>query len=104
MKTTNNELRYFGNWFDRRADSFEKSRFGAMAFMITFQSCLGSISAMYALKIDNYALLGVCAVATMGANSIFIAQSTAKWCLGGFYISVFANIFVLIYGIIALYS
>lgn len=97
----NNQESTKTNWFDRQANSFETSRFGAMAVLMTAQSCLGSVAAMFALKIDSYELLTICAVVTMASNSLFIAQSTAKWCLATFYISVVANLFVLAYGVIA---
>lgn len=87
------------NWLDHKAIQFEESRFGAMALMMTFQSCLGSAAAMLALKIDNYLLLGFVAVFTMGANAIFIALSPAKWCIGSFLASVIVSASVIILGI-----
>ena len=84
------------NWFDKQAQSFEVNRFGAMALMMTAQSCWGSVAAMYALKADNIVLLVVCAAVTMASNSAFIAQSPAKWCLGIFYTSVIANLVILL--------
>ena len=84
------------NWFDKQAQSFEVNRFGAMALMMTAQSCWGSIAAMYALQADNIALLAICAAVTMAANAAFIAQSPAKWCLVIFYTSVVANLIILL--------
>jgi hypothetical protein len=84
------------NWFDKQAQSFEVNRFGAMALMMTAQSCWGSIAAMYALQADNIALLAICAAVTMASNSAFIAQSPAKWCLVIFYTSVVANLIILL--------
>ena len=83
-------------WFDKQAQSFEVNRFGAMALMMTAQSCWGSVAAIYALKADNIVLLVVCAAVTMASNSAFIAQSPAKWCLGIFYTSVIANLVILL--------
>jgi len=94
MEINTNELT--NNWFDKLAQSFEVNRFGAMALMMTAQSCWGSIAAMYALKADNIVLLAVCAAVTMASNSAFIAQSPAKWCLGIFYTSVIANLVILL--------
>ncbi len=94
METKSEKI--INNWFDKQARSFEENRFGAMTIMMTAQSCLGSIAAMFALKIDNYVLLAICAAVTMASNSAFIAQSPAKWCLGIFYTSVVANLFVLL--------
>jgi hypothetical protein len=94
MEINTNELT--NNWFDKQAQSFEVNRFGAMALMMTAQSCWGSVAAMYALKADNIVLLVVCAAVTMASNSAFIAQSPAKWCLGIFYTSVVANLVILL--------
>ena len=94
MEINTNELT--NNWFDKQAQSFEVNRFGAMALMMTAQSCWGSIAAMYALQADNIALLAICAAVTMASNSAFIAQSPAKWCLGIFYTSVIANLVILL--------
>mgnify|MGYP003438911791 FL=1 len=94
METKSEKLT--NNWFDKQAQSFEVNRFGAMALMMTAQSCWGSVAAMYALKADNIVLLVVCAAVTMASNSAFIAQSPAKWCLGIFYTSVIANLVILL--------
>ena len=83
-------------WFDKQARQFEESRFGAMALMMTAQSCWGSIAAMYALQADNILLLAICAAVTMASNSAFIAQSPAKWCLGIFHTSIIANLIILL--------
>ena len=94
MEINTNELT--NNWFDKQAQSFEVNRFGAMALMMTAQSCWGSVAAIYALKADNIFLLAICAAVTMASNSAFIAQSPAKWCLGIFYTSVIANLVILL--------
>ncbi len=94
MEINTNELT--NNWFDKQAQSFEVNRFGAMALMMTAQSCWGSVAAIYALKADNIVLLVVCAAVTMASNSAFIAQSPAKWCLGIFYTSAIANLVILL--------
>lgn len=84
------------NWFKKQMEHFERSRFGAMSAMLTAQSCFGSVAAMYSLKNNNFVMLGICAFATMASNGAFIAQVSAKWCLILFYLSVFANLAVLI--------
>ncbi len=66
------------HFIDRQAANFEENRFGAMALMITFQSCYGSIAAMYALKQDSIAILFICACVTMASNATFISQSPGK--------------------------
>lgn len=76
--------------------SFEEDRFAAMTILITFQSCLGSVAAYYALVNDAFVGLYVAAVVTMAANSAFIAQAPAKWCLAIFYTSVIANALVIL--------
>ena len=40
MEINTNELT--NNWFDKQAQSFEVNRFGAMALMMTAQSCCNS--------------------------------------------------------------
>jgi hypothetical protein len=82
--------------FNNQLALFEQYRFGAMAAMITFQSLLGSIAAMYSLNPQNLILLSICCVLTMGSNSAFIAQSPAKWCLVIFYASIIANTLIII--------
>lgn len=84
------------NWFQKQITSFERSRFGAMAALLTAQSCFGSIAAMYSLKTQSYILLAICANITMASNGAFIAQVSAKWCLILFYLSVFINLGILI--------
>ena len=79
-------------WFALQAEKFEATGFGMMAMYITIQSCLGSIACMYILQ-NNASVfyLALCAAITMGCNAVFIAQGTAKWCIGAFYLSVLAN-------------
>jgi hypothetical protein len=79
-------------WFNKQAKKFEESRFGWMTAYMTIQSCVGSIAAAYLLQ--NHAsdiMLAICAVLTMAANAVFIAQGPAKWCLSIFYMSVVIN-------------
>lgn len=92
------------NFFDRQLARFEEFRFGAMTFMLTFQSCYGSIAAMYALKIDSTLALAISAMVTMASNAMFIAQGTAKWCLGIFYLSIITNTLILITSVLFLYA
>ena len=86
-------------WLDRQAAAFEFNRFALMAILITFQSCLGSITAMLSLQQDNYFTLAVIAAVTMGANAVFIAQGSAKMCMIFFYATVIINL-VLLLGLI----
>ena len=83
-------------WFDRQADQFETYRFGAMAMMMIFQSCFGSIAAMMVLDLENVVPLAFTVMFTMGANAVCIAQSPAKWCLGSFYASLTVNLIILV--------
>jgi len=78
-------------WFQTNVDNFEKSRFAMMTILMTAQSCLGSIAAMYSLMNTNYILLGICAFITMASNSVFIAQMSGAWCLRIFAMSVMIN-------------
>lgn len=90
-------------WFDKQAADFEISRFGAMTLMITLQSCLGSIAAMYTLATNSFIALGIVAFVTMASNAAFISQVSAKWCLRFFYLSIFVNCLVLVYTFIIQY-
>ncbi len=92
MKGQTNKI----NWFNNQAAKFEESRYGAMAIMLTFQSCLGSVAAMFAVKQDSYLLLSFCAVFTMGANAALIALAPPKWCLTAFYSSVIISSLVIL--------
>ncbi len=74
---------------------YEKNRFGAMTLMMTFQSCLGSVAAMYTFVTNNMTQLAIIASITMASNAVFIAQAPAKWCLYTFLVSVLTN-FILI--------
>jgi hypothetical protein len=79
-------------WFNRQVTKFEQTRFGWMAIYITIQSCLGSIAVAYILQ--NHAsdlMLAICAMLTMAANAIFIAQAPGKWCLAIFYLCLIVN-------------
>jgi len=87
-------------WFSKQAQSFEDARFGWMAFMITAQSCLGSIACGYILQ--NHAsivMLGICAAITMGCNALLIALASPKVCLIGFYLSIVLNTFFILVNI-----
>jgi len=90
------------NWFDRQALQFEESRFAAMTILLTLQSCIGSIAVMFALQHDAVVQLCLSAAVTMGANSLFIAQGPAKWCLGSFYISIIVNLIIIFFNVLVL--
>lgn len=95
-KTANTEIAMSGNfltrWFHRQEEAFEETRFGRMVIYLTFQSCVGSIAAMLAIKshAGDWALITAAAI-TMWSNSMFIAQASAKWCLIIFYLSLLIN-------------
>lgn len=79
-------------WLDRQAGQFEKTRFGMMAIYITIQSCLGAIAAMYVLQNHaNILFVATAAALAMAGNAVFIAQGSAKLCLGMFYLNVIGN-------------
>lgn len=80
------------NWILNHAAQFEEDRFAAMTIMLTFQSCLGSLAAYYALQSDAVFSLYLCAMVTMAANAAFLAQASAKYCLAIFYASVLTNL------------
>lgn len=82
--------------FNDYLEFFEKNRFGAMTLMMTFQSCFGSIAAMYTFITNNMVQLALIAVVTMASNAAFIAQASAKWCLSIFAVSVLTNLLLII--------
>ncbi len=89
------------NWFERQALQFEESRFAAMTILLTLQSCIGSIAVMFALQQEAIIQLCLSAVVTMGANSLFIAQGPAKWCIGSFYVSIILNFTIILFNVLA---
>jgi len=88
------------NSFNKQALQFEESRFAAMAILIIFQSCMGSIAAMYALINHDYISLSISVIVTMASNAAFIALSPAKWCLGIVYTSVISSIILIVINLI----
>jgi len=88
------------NSFKQQALQFEESRFAAMAILIIFQSCMGSIAAMYSLMNHDYVSLSISVIVTMASNAAFIALSPAKWCLGIVYTSVATSIVLIIINLI----
>ena len=90
------------DWIKKQEEWFEHSRFGAMTLMITFQSCLGSVAAMYALKLDNVVILATVAALTMASNAMFIAQAGARYCLITFYASIIINSLFLVLTLVLL--
>lgn len=88
------------NLVKKQIDFFEKNRFGAMALMLTFQSCYGSIAAMLSLQTENVITLSICSVVTMASNAAFIAGAPSKWCVNIFNLSVLSNSIIIIYGML----
>lgn len=89
------------SWFDRQAINYERSRFGAMSAMLTIQSCLGSVAALYILKVGQPIMLAICIALTMGSNAAFISQLPAKWCVGMFLASVSINSLFILYNLLS---
>lgn len=87
MKTETKKM----NFFILQAQRFEESRFAAMAILITLQSCLASIAAMFSLQTENTVFLSLAAMTTMGSNALFIAQASAKACIIAFYLCILVN-------------
>lgn len=88
------------SWFENQINYVESNKFGAMALILTAQSCWGSMAAMCTLFTQNYVLLGVSATVTMATNASFIGQSPTKVSLIITYISVITNLLILIFGLI----
>jgi len=94
------EVKTNSNWFESQVDYIENNKFGAMALIMTAQSCWGSIAAMFTLFTQNYVLLGISATVTMATNAAFIAQSPTKIGLIITYVSVLTNLLILIFGLL----
>ena len=90
-KTMNNE-NFIVRWFNGQVEEFETSRFGRMVIFLTLQSCVGSVACMLGIQAGagDWALI-VGAGITMWSNAMFIAQTSAKWTLIIFYISLIIN-------------
>tara|TARA_B100000965_G_C19501226_1_gene717537 strand:+ start:216 stop:500 length:285 start_codon:yes stop_codon:yes gene_type:complete len=82
---------YIIKWYEKQIIQFEKSRYGAMAMMITVQSCWGSIAAGLSYNNPDMTNLIICATLTMLNNAILIAQGPAKFCVGIFSLATVAN-------------
>lgn len=78
-------------WFAKQEAYYTKYRFGLMIAMILFQSCVGSLAALMAIKFDNWFLVSVAAALSMASNAMCIAQAKANVCLLTFYLSVVIN-------------
>lgn len=76
------------SWFERQVNWFNFYRYGAMANMLIFLSCYGSIAAMLSIKSGFTIGMIIAAVTSMASNTALISQSPAKYCiaifLGGF--------------------
>src|SRR5690606_24319954 len=78
--------------FASQVEAFENARYGWMAILLTFQSCLGAVACMFILMNGaNLWALSVCADVTMGSNAMFIALASARVCMFTFYLSVLLN-------------
>lgn len=84
------------SWFSRQVKFYEESFFGIMPMMMVAQSCLGSIAAFYALKIERFEFLTIATILTMATNSAFLAQIKSKWAVVLFGLSIVVNIILVI--------
>ncbi|MCK6648442.1 MAG: hypothetical protein L6Q66_02195 [Bacteroidia bacterium] len=102
MKTKNTinkqEVTGITGWFEKEVSKFENARFFWMTIYLTVQSCLGSVAVKAILENDaSVFVLGLCTAVTMASNALFIAQGSAKLCLGLFYSSIILNtIFIIL--------
>lgn len=95
------EGNFLKRWFHKQEVAYDATRYGHMVFYLTFQSCLGSIAAMYNLQSDGSIFFLILAAAiTMGANAMFIAQVSAKITLITFYTSVVINLAILLLSVL----
>ena len=94
MKTKASQQK--NNWLSKQIKTYEEDFFGIMPMMMIAQSCLGSISAMFALQIKNIPFLVIGMGFTMIVNSAFIAQVKSKWAVVLFGLSILVNIILII--------
>lgn len=85
------------NWFENQIEFYTENPFGAMAMLITLQSCVGSVAAALSLEKDHLEPLVLCAVITMMANAVCIAQAPARLCIWSLYISVIVNFLIILF-------
>lgn len=84
-------------WFTKKAEAFDKGRFVWSTLLLTLQSCLGSVACMYIFKSNaGDTALSLSAIITMVANSVFLAQAPAKWCLAITYFSMLLNLVIIL--------
>jgi hypothetical protein len=84
-----------------QAQQFERARFGWMAILITLQSCVGAVACLFVSKDPSDIIsLAIGAAVTMGSNALFIALAPPKVCIAGFYISMIANITMILIGLV----
>lgn len=72
------------SWFERQVNWFSFYRYGAMANMLIFLSCYGSIAAVLSIKSGFTLGMIIAATTSMASNTALISQSPAKYCVGIF--------------------
>ncbi len=87
------------NVFNSLSRSFTSSYMMMIPLSIIFQSCLGSIAALYILKQGNPFLLvqlGVCITVTMVYNASILAQMKTTLVFKLLLLSIVVNLFLLL--------
>ena len=94
MNTVSSEQKT--SWLSKQVKRYEENFFGIMPMMMVAQSCLGSIAAFYALKIERFEFLIIATIFTMATNSAFLAQIKSKWAVVIFGLSIVVNIGIIL--------
>jgi hypothetical protein len=90
------------NLFERQCLAYEHSTFGALAALVTIQSCWAAIAALLCLYTGMDYLIGVAAFLSMGANAAFLAQAPAKIAIGSSWATFVICLVIMIINIVLL--
>lgn len=90
------------NLFERQCLAYQHSTFGALAALVTAQSCWGSVAALLSLHTGVDFFIGVAAFLCMGSNAAFLAGAPAKFTIGTLWASVLINFAIIVINTIML--
>lgn len=94
------------NLYDKYLVDFKRGYLLYVPLSIIFQSCLGSIAAMYILMNSNsrfYLLeLSICVVVSMAYNASIMAQAKHKWVFNLLILSSLVNLLLLVINLMRL--
>ncbi|HNR85624.1 MAG TPA: hypothetical protein PKN22_06435 [Taishania sp.] len=82
--------------FQKQVQWFEFYRYGAMANMLIFISCLGAVASMLSIKAHFDMGMYIAAVVSMANLVALIAQVKAEYCLKIFYGALAVNVSIML--------